>query len=427
MLADAVEMDLPIQTHALAWDFFPLNGYSTDKRFLSYIFAEQQSQIAPIFDMLTEAKIYPTGALFPLSIEFSSAVASVNGNSLQLCLNSTVISMVFTGGDQPYMRCLPYGLDRVLGAETDDKDLQTWLRGDSVEEEVEKKINEFLREVAKEIHICELYYFHHFKGKPFTQLRLCSNGEPMARVTEFLKKCLGRDVDVVEIGKAEENQAIFGTCDSSALGDITRIHLAHGARMICSDHMNCPAALVPPVVTQRQCRVQRIVACFAIGVFACGILLLANFHRGTQNYVLQKQLAHMRQRLDQERIMATSAAKINGELLCLRTKLDRADWVRTCQGFWLGLFQGLQDALVEENGGWLDGLRTLATTPDALREIRISGNILGAGDREKAIQLFLNQLEDLPFIASIADLTLATVQANIQPFHCKLVLSSKGL
>ncbi|MDR0727329.1 MAG: hypothetical protein LBF26_00300 [Puniceicoccales bacterium] len=425
MLADAIEMDLPIKSDAFAWDFFPLHVYDTGERFLSYVFAERWSQVKPIFDAFLRAKIYPRGALVPLAIEFSSAMAADAGNFLQLCIDEEAISLVFTGGERPYARCLPHGWTRVLGNGDAEAQWDDWIKNDcSGNGDLAEKMDEFFHELAAEIHTCELYYFHRLQGRPHTQMAVVSSRPGSRSWIRFLKKHLTHPTNVIVVNESWK-------CPISAPGEvpdeITRMHLFHGAEMLFNGTMDNPSVVVPPAVAQKErqarCFLAKVTAC----AVACGVLLLGNLYHVTQNYALRQNLASLRQKTDEERVTAVSIGRLNGEMEGYRAQLERANEVHSCQAAWTALFQELQDILVAGGNGWLDELRVMSSSGDAPREVAIGGCIFADEGEEilPKFRRFFEQLETLPVVGSTGNLTLAEARPGAQPFQCTITLNAK--
>jgi hypothetical protein len=421
MLTEAIEMDLPIKAEAFAWDFFPLHAHATDERFLSYVFAERWHRVDPIFDAFLQAKIYPKGALVPLAIEFFSALAKGDGNSLQLCIDETTTSLIFTGGERPYVHSLPYGWDRVLQNEDAEDQWNDWVKSDGAGNEVlSERVNEFFRELAAEIHKCELYYFHHLQGHPYAQMAVHSGRSGSGFWIKFLEKRLTHKVDVIHANEGWE-------CSGEMPDEITRMHLFRGAEMLFNGSMDNPAAVVSPVVVQRERQSKRFVAKVAACTAACGGLLLGDLYGVLQNRVLQQNLAHLRQKTEEERVTAVAAGRLDGEAERYRVRLERANKVYSCQTAWAALFQELEDILVSGENGWLDELRVMPPGGNGPREITIGGSIL-AGEGEEVsskFRQFLGQLQKSPVVGSLGNLTLAEAHQGMQPFQCTIALITK--
>ncbi|MDR0428413.1 MAG: hypothetical protein LBG86_00020, partial [Puniceicoccales bacterium] len=118
MIADAMEMELPIHENEFAWDYIPVEKSPSQRGSLSYVFAERRSQLEPLFDVLASAHIYPYDAVLPISIDLFTNLqrhTQEKGFTLQICIEENVISLVLNGGKQPYMRYLNYGWGRVVG------------------------------------------------------------------------------------------------------------------------------------------------------------------------------------------------------------------------------------------------------------------------------------------------------------------------
>jgi hypothetical protein len=426
MLTDAIEMDLPIKADAFAWDFFPLHEYATDKRFLSYVFAERWYQVNPIFDAFLRAKIFPKGALVPLAAEFSSALAARSGNFLQLCIDETATSLIFTGGERPYVRCLPYGWDRVLQDRDDEVQWDNWIKNKCPEcESFAAKAGNFFHELAKEIHTCELYYFHRLQGRPHRQMTIVSSRAGVEFWIRSLKKYLTHEPDIIH---TSEGWAYPTFSHGEALDEITRMHLFRGAEMIFNGSMDNPSAVVPRVVAQKRRQFGYFIAKIITCAVACGGLLLGSLHHAVQNHVLRQNLTSMRQKTEEERTTAAAIGRLNGEIERYRICLERANKIYACQAAWVALFQGLQDVLVTKGNGWLDELRLMPVGTGGPREITVSGHIL-AGEAEEILpkfRQFLEQLQKLPVVGSVGNLVLADGDRGVQqPFQCTITLNAK--
>jgi hypothetical protein len=425
MLTDALEMDLPIKADAFAWDFFPLHEYATNERFLSYIFAERWYQVDPIFDAFLRAKIYPKGALVPLAAEFFSALAARAGNFLQLCIDETTTSLVFTGGERPYVRCLPLGWNGVLQGGAAESQWNDWVKNKCTGSDgLVEKVDNFFHELAAEIHTCELYYFHHLQGSPYTRMAINSSRPGAEFWVEFLKKHLTHTADVTSAGE-HWNWPTSGP--GEAPDEITRMHLSRGAEMIFNGRMGNPSAIVPKMVAQKErqslCFLVKVAACAA----ACGSLLLGNLYHTAQNHALRQNLANLRQKMEEERGTAVAIGRLNGEAERHRTCLERANGVHARQAAWVALFQGLQDILVAEGNGWLDELRLIPPGAGGPREITIGGQILAGGGEEvlPKFRQFFEHLQKLPAVGSVGNLVLAEGCDGAQPFQCTIALNAK--
>lgn len=424
MLADAIEMDLPIKADAFAWDFRPLHTYDTDKRFLSYVFAERWYRVEPIYEKFLNAKIYPKGALVPLAIEFSAAIAARGGDFLQLCIDETTTSLTFTGGERPYTRCLPYGWARVLADDKDETQWDDWTkRGCAGNETLSEKVDEFFRELAAEIHTCELYYFHHLQGNPHKQMAIISSRAGSEFWIKFLRKHITRAVNVIH---ADENWKYHGGHGGTP-DEITRMHLLRGAEMVFNGDMDNPSALVPQVVAQRSQQSRRFITKTTGCAIACGSLLSGNMYHTARNHVLQRDLADLRQKVGEERVAAVAIGRINDELDRHRARLEWANRVYSCQAAWTELFQELQDILVTGENGWLEELRVMPSAGDAHREITIGGCIQANEGEEIApkFRRFFGELQKLPAVGSVGNLILAEAHPDAQSFQCTIALNSK--
>jgi hypothetical protein len=425
MLTDAVEMDLPIKASAFAWDFLPLHEYATSERFLSYVFAERWYQIDPIFDAFLRAKIYPRGALVPLAAEFYSALVTSAGNFLQLSIDEATTSLVFTGGERPYVRCLPIGWDRVLQGEDGEIQWANWVKNKCTgDEALAEKVDGFFRELATEIHTCELYYFHHLQGSPHARMAINSSRTGAEFWIKLLKKHLTHGAEIIH---TNENWECPADGPGDAPDEITRMHLFRGAEMIFNGSMDNPSAVVPRVVAQRKRQAQCFIAKVAACTVACGTLLLGNLYHTLQNHVLRQNLASLRQKMEEERTTAVAIGRLNGEVERYRARLERANRVHACQAAWVALLQGLQDILVTGENGWLDELRLIPPDAGGPREITIGGHILAAEGEEvlPKFRQFFEQLQKLSVVGSVGNLVLAEGRDGAQPFQCTITLNTK--
>jgi hypothetical protein len=425
MLSDAIEMDLPIKADAFAWDFLPLHSYDTNERFLSYVFAERWYQIDPIFGAFLRAKIYPKGALVPLAIEFCAALAEHTGTFFQLCIDEATISMVLVGGERPYVRTLPYGWNRILRDEGIQGQWDNWVKNNCAENEaLAEKADEFFCELSAEIHTCELYYFHHLQGRPCTKMTIISSRPGPASWIKFFKKYRTHEPDVIYSNESWE----YSTCGPGIVSDeITRMHLSHGAEMIFNETMDNPSTIVPKMVMQKERQSNRFIAKAVACIFACGILLFGNLYHTVQNQVLRKNLINLRQKTEEARATAISIGRLNGEIDQHRIRLERASKVHSCQRAWITLFQELQDILVDGENGWLDELRLMPSVVNGHREIVIGGCILAGEDEEisSKFRQFFEQLQELPTVGSVENLTLAERRRDMQLFRCTIALNTK--
>jgi hypothetical protein len=449
-LAEALEVDLPVQEQDFSWDFLDCGGEGHG----GYIFAERKAALAPLFDLLAAMDVFPDGAAPPLMADFFTARQHTSKEmALQLCLGDAVSSLTFTGGVRPYMRYVHCGWQQlcapVEGEEPDGPSpevildaLSTWLAGKEIDDEALRRRFEGRRErffavLAEEIEKTELQYIHRFGGRHMEKLYLCSGAPDSERLRDLFgqqhQTQVVRMAPWMTIKMTRSSKKIAGEID-----DLTWMRLL-GTIGGDLGSQTAMAAFLPEFVLRRRQRSQYYRLATALVLFVWAILGFSSIYRFSQNQILESHLKDIRGRQAKVKVIALQMDALDSQREVMRMNFDRIDLIRRRQESWLRLFAELQEAMGESKDIWLEDFHMTNPRETAVGgespSVALRGYALirtpkqsGAGAKTvEQINGLFQRLRNTESIAEVADIALTPSEGYLQPFRCRLILRRNEL
>jgi hypothetical protein len=444
-VAEAMEVDLPVQERDFAWEF--VGAQEKEGKLGGYIFAERRAKLLPIFDLLASECVYPDGALLPLMADFSEMDRKVESGSveLQLCIGENCTSIGFVGGNRPYLRYLSYGWNRLLGGTGPDGlgetgsefygSVRSWLLEKKLpaeeKKEVEDRLGAFLDQLAQEVTQTELQYVHNFAGKHAGTVRLLS---AMVR-SERLEKMLGERLkgEVLPLDRSVLSLPVFAKKASECVDDLTWMRLIWA----CGGPMHSSAdrsPFLPEYVEGKRFRelaLRKTVTVLATLAVVLGLgLVWQRFNALFLTYEI-KSTAGQR---DREKDLYGKLHETDLLLEDLKNCFLSVDMIRQRQEDWLRLFSELETALYNVKDAWLTGFRVVSVRETIMERepsvVHISGYLLirvthdgtaaGQVDRMNAL---VRNLKNCDSVLELSDILFPPQQGQLQPFQCRLTLN----
>jgi hypothetical protein len=444
-LAEAMEIDLPIQEQDFAWEF--LGAQEEEGKLGGYVFAERRAKILPIFDLMASECTYPDGALLPLMADFAEMERRAEGGAveLQLCIGENCTSIGFIGGSRPYLRYLSYGWDRLLGGtgpegkgmgwSTFYDALDGWLLGkrmaEAEQKEVEGRLGAFLDQLVQEVTQTELQYVHNFAGRHAEAVRLFSAMAHSDRLGKLLGERLKAEVflwdrSVLSLPPLSQKAA-------DCVDDLTWMRLlwACGGPMRSSTERS---PFLPEYVREKRLRETVLRKTTAVLATLAVVLGLGAVWQHVNVLLLHDEIKRSTWQRSHERDLYEKLHEADLQLEELKNCFLAVDTIQQRQEDWLRLFSELETALHNVKDAWLNGFRVISTRESVMERdpsvVHISGYLLirgthdlsAAGQADRMNTLVRN-LKNCPSVAELSDILFPPQQGQLQPFQCRLTLT----
>ncbi|MDR1437744.1 MAG: hypothetical protein LBI69_01655 [Puniceicoccales bacterium] len=444
MIAETLEMELPICCKNFSWDYTSFECSSMAKESFAYVFAEKTESLAPYLDLIASMRILPTDGMLPFSIDLAVALCNCGKRddySLQLFIDRETTAMVFNGGKQPYMRYLNFGWNCALEKDpvpkADEKvlrgALRSWLLEESLGEEdlaqwASAAIGELCAKLNKEIEETNFYYIHNFQGKHFKTLGIYSAIGPANRLGEILAK---EQKATFSSGRIERPVSIKSHYASirDGIDDLSWIHLTEGAFMLAKERPDGALPFIPSELIRRRIYSQNIAVAIVGICLIASILLFGIAYRKTQNVLMAREVNGLQGQKIEQIAFSQQMARLEESRKHLASGLSRFQCAKQQQGFWLEFFNDLQRALDSVSGGWIDDLSYVPQKENGQAiEVTIAGHLF-PGDENgnltetaRRLDALMEHLRASSRVRGIDDLTIDVDPTFVQSFRCKLTL-----
>jgi hypothetical protein len=430
-LADALGLDQAFPHEDYVWDHVGAdgNGY--------YVFAEERTQLAPLFNLLAEADFYPDGALPPLMADFSRALqvaATRKGNLLHLSISDHSTTLILTGGKRPYLRYLNFGWDRLHAVREGDvatdgaelaKALQNWRAGhkmgeSDLQEAAERRGLEFFAALHEEIMRTEMHQIHHLGGKHFPEFFFYGDGDNslLVRLLEERYRAKGHVFLPEEYCVLSRSARTAG----NRIGALTWMRLLEAGTFQGS----IPSPFLPGFIRRRKFVSQLQNVATAVVALLWGALAVGIAYYSAESNLLERQRLALVPVYSRATVLAKRQELVRKERERLVENFIRIDAVRQRQENWLRIFADLQTVLASVGDAWLEELHLEENKYNPSCKIAIAGRLLLPREADSAaregLERLLAGLQGLRWVNTVENMAILPRTGFLQAFRCTLAL-----